>query len=296
MSHRYKSGKRSAKQDIPLAKEYLNIARNELKGARALYETGVYPSAVFSLQQSMEKGWKSFGFYFGIITEDDAKSRDIGHKGSRVCNKTIRIFQRMVSGLRQNMQKVRSLCNVRPSEEEQNSDFLKNLESGINQVSMELTQYASDENKYRNLSSEEMRESIMEISMMLTVIDKAEEILNNPTFSSEHYDQIRKNALETGLFAFHGIPQAEPLIIRMCNEFDDQKGEAVITPLLSLAILTQAHEQSTRYVIDGQSPQQTYTATHPLIQEFPTILQIAERTLDSLNEFYDALPSKEPSP
>lgn len=306
MSHRYKTGKRSAKQDIPLAREYLNIAKNELKGARALYDTGVYPGAVFSLQQSMEKGWKSFGFYFGIITEEDAKSRDVGHKGTRVCNKSIRLLQRIVSRLRQNMQSVRSLYNVRLSEAEQNSDFLNQLDSGINQTSIELTSFATDEEKYRNLSLREIREIIEEITIMLQVIDRAEKILNDPSFSSEHYDEIRKNAVETGLQTFHGIPQAGLLIQKLCSELNNEKikkiidamikGEAVVTPLLSLAILTQPHEQSTRYIIDGQSPQQIYTASHPLVHEFPAILQIAEKTLENLDAFYVALPQQEATP
>ncbi len=302
MTHRNNPGKRSVKPDIPLAKETLKIARDELKGAKALYDTGIYPMAVFSLQQSMEKGWKSFGFYYGIINEEDARSKDIGHKGSRVCNKSIRLLQRIVSRIRSNIQRMRNFYHIRFSEQESKGDILINLESNIAQLSTELTNFANDERKYRNLSSEEMNKTIQELTLILKAFEETEKILNSPNFSEEHYEKIKEGAFEIGQSIFRGLPQAEDALKKICFEsltnekikkiIDNTiKGVAVITPLLCLAVLTQAHEQSTRYIFDGQSPNQIYTASHPLIQKFPEILQIAEKTLENLESFYETLPS-----
>jgi hypothetical protein len=302
MSHRYKYEKRSAKPNIPLAQQTLIIAKDELKGAKALYDGGVYPMAIFSLQQSMEKGWKSFGFYYGIINEQDARSKEIGHKGSRVCNKTIRALQRIVSRLRSNVRIIRSNYNVVLTEQESKEDILQDFESNLHDISTELTQYSNDETKYRNLSVEEIDELIKELTSFIRAVGVVENILNNPSFTDQQYEQIKQGAFEMGKSVFRGFPQAEDVLKKVCFEeltnekikkiIDNTiKGISVITPLLSLAIITQAHEQSTRYIIDGQSPTDVYSSSHPLIQKFTEIYPLAETTLDGLGRFYDSLPS-----
>ena len=86
--------------------------------AKTLFETGLYPQAIFFLQQSIEKGWKSFGFYYGIIDEEDARSREISHKGSRVANKTLKVLRRFVLHLRFSIKQLRIILNI-PNEESQ---------------------------------------------------------------------------------------------------------------------------------------------------------------------------------
>lgn len=59
------------------AKIFLEIAKKDLKAANCLYKHKLYPQAVFYLQQSIEKTYKSFGILQGM-TLDELKKK-VGH-------------------------------------------------------------------------------------------------------------------------------------------------------------------------------------------------------------------------
>lgn len=77
------------------ALRFLAVAQLDLKAARCLYDNGYYPQAVFYLEQSVEKGLKSFAIFAGIITEQEAR-RPISHQTMKIYSKTTTGFKERI--------------------------------------------------------------------------------------------------------------------------------------------------------------------------------------------------------
>jgi len=303
-AHFRRSKRKSVKPDIQLAKDTLSIAQRELESAKAMYDKGFYPEAIFWLQQSIEKGWKSFGFYYGVIDEEDARSYEISHKGSRVANKTLKVLQRVVLRLRSNIKKLQYLFDITVEESPRKKDHLEQLQDSILEATSELNDYITNEDKYRNLSCEELTDLINNLNSLIEILEIVEEIIKKPILSEELYARVKQNVYEMGLSIFRGFPQIESILRKiifedLTNQLMEKllknllHGMIVVDPLLYLAIITQAHEQSTRYIIAGKSPTQIYTPSHPLVQKFPEIGAIATSTLENLKEFYQMIPPED---
>ncbi|MCJ7626277.1 MAG: HEPN domain-containing protein, partial [Anaerolineaceae bacterium] len=68
--------------------ELLKIAEKDLQASQVLYENGLYPQAVFSFQQSVEKANKAFALITNQATEKEL-TRNIGHIAIRIYLKPI---------------------------------------------------------------------------------------------------------------------------------------------------------------------------------------------------------------
>jgi len=77
MSEFVRSVSRSGPDDVALMKGHLRISRDDLAAAKVLYKKHLYSSAVYHLQQSVEKATKAFCIGTGLVSASEAKS--IGH-------------------------------------------------------------------------------------------------------------------------------------------------------------------------------------------------------------------------
>lgn len=312
MSHHRRSLKEIPKTNIPLAKDSLDTARSDLKSAKALYDSELYPTAIYHLQQSIEKGWKSFGFYYGIITEGQARSRDIiGHKGSKVCNRTITVLKKVISHMRSKVKTLKHICSTEQTEHSSaplQEDFLKELDGDIDTLVREVNNITANEEEIRKMPYDDMNDLIEFLTAFQKSLIFIEEMVNSPKFSEEYCEAIRQGAYRTWRPIFVGVPYADNILKKTLWEKLDNEtirkmmiaalhGMMVTVPLFQLAIITQVHEQTTRYRLDGISPTVIYTTTHPLIQLFPSIYSLTEETLTNLERLYDEMPpGKEVSP
>jgi hypothetical protein len=305
MSRHSRSLKEIPKTNIPLAQDSLKTARSDLKSAKALYDSECYPNAIYHLQQSLEKGWKSFGFYYGIITEGQARSRDIiGHKGSKVCTRTILAFKKVAGHMRA---QVKALKNARNTDQNNqlpevlDADHLKEFEDGIDVLLRELNNFAANEDKLRAMPYEEMKQLVDPLTDLQRSLDDIEQKLDNSQFRAELCEKIRQGAYRFWRPVVAGNPYAERILKKTVWEdlTDDMildmmkytiRGIAVSAPLFPLAVITQVHEQTTRYRMDGVAPESIYTASHPMIQLFPQIHTLSENTLINLERLYAELP------
>jgi len=86
-----------------LAKEFIDIARNDLKTAKALQKTKdreLNASMVYHIQQSVEKYSKAYALIFGAVSKRSMK--EIGHEPSKAFIKCLRNkdMNKVVSKLR----------------------------------------------------------------------------------------------------------------------------------------------------------------------------------------------------
>ncbi len=304
MSHRSRSLKEKPRTNIPLAQDSLNTARSDLKSAKALYNNECYPNAVYHLQQSLEKAWKSFGFFYGIITEGQARSKDIiGHKGSKVCTRTILTFKKVVRHMRM---QVKALKNVQTSYSAEQSalimdeDHLETLDDCADDLLREINNFASNEDNLRNMPYNEMKQLVDSLTDLQRMLDDFELKLDTQ-INEEFYEKVRERAYRIWRPLVVGNPYAELILKKTVWEDlkDDMirdmikctiHGIAVTAPLFRLAVITQVHEQTTRYRMDGLSPESIYTPAHPMIQLFPQILALSETALFNLKSLYVELP------
>lgn len=70
---------------------FLEIAKTDLKAAKCLYEQALYPQAVFSVQQAVEKMTKAFGSLSADMSLDIMK-KEVGHKPFNVFLYTLQQF------------------------------------------------------------------------------------------------------------------------------------------------------------------------------------------------------------
>jgi hypothetical protein len=65
---------------VELAISFAEIARQDLRASRILYQKELYPQAIFEFQQAVEKGIKSVGLVVGLVRPTrDELTHDIGH-------------------------------------------------------------------------------------------------------------------------------------------------------------------------------------------------------------------------
>jgi hypothetical protein len=75
----------------PLARDYIKFAEIDYQSARLLLENKIYPSAIFHLQQTIEKLAKAYALHLGLVKEEDlypkgkrkGRSGTVGHISPR---------------------------------------------------------------------------------------------------------------------------------------------------------------------------------------------------------------------
>ncbi len=150
----------------------LEIAKKDLEASKLLFSNGLYPHAVFYLQQAIEKAVKSFGIWYKIINEDEAK-KYIGHKAWKLYYKIFDEVLKMIPILEDYLNKLPELRNVR---------LIK--EFNLSQLKSILQDYEKQKEKYikkaSNLSYEELLNIINELNetRSLTILSNLKEKLN----------------------------------------------------------------------------------------------------------------------
>jgi len=309
MSQRSKSLKeKKPKSDTVLAQNSLKNARADLKSAKVLYESECYPNAIYHLQQSLEKSWKSFGFYYGIITEGMARSNDIiGHKGSKVCIRTIVAFKKVVGYTRREVKALKNLRETDTTDQTAvvlNEDLIIQFDHGVDELITGLNNFTANEDKIRGMPYDEMKKIIDPLMQLDSSLNETVQKLDDPQIKAEICEKIRDGSYKFWRPLVAGSPHADK-ILREClwEKLTDDvivhlmkctlRGVGVTGPLFPLAVITQVHEQTTRYGMDNHSPDEIYTATHPMIQLFPQIHAISETTLNNLERLYTIIPPDE---
>ncbi|MFA6363240.1 HEPN domain-containing protein [Methanoregula sp.] len=276
------------------ALRFLATAQQDLKAARCLHENGYYPQAVFYLEQSVEKGLKSYSITLGIIDESEAR-REISHKTLKIYEKSTKNFRQRVVTLQENLKKIPQLENFF-NQQVNFAEILGQRDHALDQIhtllkqdigSLRLTQ--EELNKHitslqdlhreaqrekskiqsRPITPSEFRKYKRSIVNMLRAaipndpekIKQANEELNRD-FTFETYEKIMKDAIT------RYVPPIE-----------------VFQSLLPLSIILQSHAVA-RYPAPDFVPLEFYTPDLPLIKSFSKLADITERVLNQVDEIY----------
>lgn len=296
MSKKNKIPKDPPQPDVPFAIATLEIAIQNLKASRCLYENSYYPEAVFFLQQGIEKGCKSFGFYYGKIRKSDVYNKSFQHKGIAVYDLTLKQLQLSVSDTRKKIVFVKQ-CQNNLSH---TSDFFDDIEKEIIESQRKLQFFSENSEKYYFISESELEDQIKKLNEIDNTLNEFDKTLEDTLKSYNISKTIKEKAtsiLET--IIDEKIRSTSDRYQQFIKSLDNEtiltiihfntQGLGAFGPLLNLAIISYPHENRSRYADQGL-PKEIYTEKLPLIRHFHEICDIGDRTLDRLRKMYDYLP------
>jgi len=272
------------------ALRFLAIAQQDLKVARCLHDNGYYSQAVFYLEQSVEKGLKSFAIFTGIINEQEAR-RPISHQ-------TMKIYSKTTTNLKDRIDTINSKIHSDPKLERM-FDGIVDSSRLSNQVNRTLgfIQYVSKEN-ISTISKDDkrLRNYLVSLRKLHQEYNDIQHITEQFTISESEFRSFKKNFLNMIKRYYEDQP----------DEYKEKKKEiddnltydfyvksmkdylALILPpmfiyssFFYLSRLLAPHALS-RYPEGAFDPLDFYRPELPLIQAFTQLEENTSRTLDIL--------------
>jgi len=288
-------------QNLPLARNTLDIARQNVNAAKCLYQNGYYPEAVFFLQQSVEKGIKAYGFYSGVIDEKFAR-KYISHQGSMFYSHAAHNYKKRFENMRDNFHLVNFVELVSRLNIPCFSEYFQKMDYVIEKID------DLNAKKGRILNPSEYLSEFTMIDKNQDAADSVNQILQNRETLQpfilqfrEQSKQEKKRLLHTLKFYIYDFRAR----FQLCGRFGEMVKETTddqvrqfftymyielysLSSLLGLAIITQGHEQASRYP-DSQTnftPLNYYSKDLQLIKDFPRLCEITEKNLELLGRLF----------
>jgi hypothetical protein len=281
-----------------------------IRASNKLYEEGYYPEAIFFLQQAMEKGCKSFGFFFGVIDKNEAwKKQAIGHTGTRVYDYTLEDFDKIleynIKGL-SFLQVMAAKYDIIESEPDINK--LQDFTNIFENVQNKLDELSNNPTRFSKASYKHLNDELNDTTRLMQQIETLECQFNN--LNNNDVVKLTQNALDQFIAPtrrrifvlertdlYHEALKADRKIKLIVEDLDDpnksktigrylMKELVAINPILQVAYITQPHESSTRYYFNGKSPDDRYCKDHTLVKLYPNLYTIGEKGLNNLNDLY----------
>lgn len=286
----------------------LFMAMEDLDASIILYYRGLYPQAVFSLQQAVEKLAKSMGFFLGIISEKESIKR--------IKHQPLKIVQVVTSKLAPYIQDVAIASDGFPEFRARLTAMgvdVREVSRAAKKVVHDVSTYLRTLENY-DLSNEELGRVVADVKDKIILMDRVIEKIENQEFQDAEYDVIRNQlvAMYIDGIATQDIPEpkktewlknmqdALPQVIpsrELLEEFvyyTMLMGEPVYT-LFQLARITAPHENRSRYPTakDDFDPLEYYTADCPLVKVLPDLHQFTRVAIERIDFLYDLASEQE---
>ena len=241
------------KMNLPAARAFLDCAKTDRKSCELLLEKGVYPHAVYHLQQSVEKTLKSYLFSIGAITMSELKT--MGHSTPEGFVKLLQnpIFSPFFEQIEQTA-----------------AGKVENSPEKITELRVSIQQNPS----FAFISAEQIKQFLGQKEKIEALMKTLDPMLNNPTIASESAEQLRTKL---------GIAE---LKAPKPYEISRKRGFALV-PLFYLALITFSHEQTTRYPIPDKIQPAQYVPELGLVSSMPVLLKELDEVLSSFTEMYN---------
>jgi hypothetical protein len=285
----------TGKTQIPQsARQFLSIAHQDLKAARCLYREGCYPQAVFYLEQSVEKGLKSYSIALCIIDEKEAW-REISHKTLKIYEKTTKNFRQRVVNVQENLKMVPNL-EAFFRQYVTFSEFIKQLDDTLDQIK---SLSKPNENSL-NLTNGELKKTIKTLDDFNREAKKEKTKTRSKCITPSEFRTSKKFIIDMLEAALANQPellrQKKEKLNRIFTLDTYEKSMKdillqTIPPMeifqsfFQLSIILQPHAVA-RYPKTDFNPLELYTSDLPLIKSFSKLADITERVLNQVNETF----------
>jgi len=282
------------KKSMDLTKTFLEIAKQDLKAAKCLYDRELYPQATFYLQQSTEKAAKSFAIMIGTISEDEVK--DIGHVSLKIHRKIINEEKKRTDKFEAVIKKIPELEEIKLI---RNIDLDKYYE-GLNESQQVIDYLLNEKESLVFLSEEEIMGFIEDIKKLESEHQKN---LHSFSLTTEKFDELKENITELiDILNEYNPNEAEKAREDLDNLNSNQVNEMLekLAPLLMdvfyvhislfyLSRITFPHAIVARYPNDNLNPLEIYNGDLPLIKLFEECIRVLGKTLNKIEDIYTNL-------
>jgi hypothetical protein len=288
------------KKNLRLADMTLRIAHQNLKASRILYANDFFPESVYLLQQSVEKGCKSFGYHYGLI--DEKAGRKISHEPTKIYSLTFSEFEKILNEVKSIDEQLRGLkfidnLNIPifshiDEKIQVASEMIKEvhtpqsplfIEDKISQFFLDLIQFQDAINKVHTLiEDEEFQDQIVE-EFKREIKEKQPEIISKIR-RKYRYDYWRCYRANQNFKKILALTKSE-----LIKNFKYLQYRVYISKsFLLLAAITQPNENSTRYAstLHSFNPLDYYSKNVCVVQNFSTLATICDDNLNALEKIF----------
>lgn len=287
-----------------VARELYKISKQDLIAAKVLYQAELYPEALFFLQQSVEKGYKSYHLFSEMGTSSEGmlrknlSIRDIGHVPTKITEKLASDLEERFTKIKKDLE---SLPNSNEIYEVTGVDYSELIRQS-SELKKKFSSLSSRQEISKKMRLHELDNLLGKLSPMLKMSNRGVRNIKNIIFDDAMKEEMKQNALKIiSPFLKYSPALASEEIDKINNLFgkDFVKLEPVLKIIMrnpiesgcinviysNLSIITQSHESSTRYPNIDNSPLSVYTSRHPLIRRFNALIRltgIAHRKFDGV--------------
>ena len=293
----------SDNQKISVAQNFLDVAKQDLTSSKILYRNSLFPQALFFLQQSVEKGYKSYHLLSEL--DNDKKDLKIGTLSTRKIGHTpTKITERIASKAEKRILSIKENIGLYPHPEEIyaviGTDFSR-LIRDLSESRKKYSQISKKSDMCKNINYNVLDELLSELFQLSRRSNETIRVIRNITFDESTKKRMKKEYEKLMIPIFQQIPgnsknqideftelfgdnfeQFEPTYKAFMEIFVESGYVNAIYAQLS--VITQAHENLTRYPEIDKSPLLIYSQRHPIIRRFNTITwftSIAHRKMDN---------------
>jgi hypothetical protein len=245
---------------------WADIAKDDLKVSKFLYDNGQYRYSIYTLQQAIEKSIKSYDFFLqlnGTVTEKTL--RTMSHHGAH------QYLNDMVT----------------KGENGNRDDMPKHIDNFFSQLEkMSKKRHPTD------ITNDEY-ETVIEMLMLLPKTQSQKNKIISYTCEVRLMaNRLLKNFQMLADIKYHDCPD----IINNVNDpnFVSEFTEAFvnmntrITHLIHMSAITQSHVESTRYYdfVMETSPLEFYTVDNLIVKDYPILFDSANSSINALVRFF----------
>lgn len=282
------------------------IAKQDLKAAKCLFDKGLYPQAVFYLQQSVEKANKSWAIMCNVIKEEEVKA--IGHDPFKVY---VKILKEQKDKLELLIERIKKFPKLQETKLLKNFDFEKHYKRAADALTNVEKYYKVKGESLRDIKflGEEFeeilytnKEDIISIIEELDSLKLQDYYPDDVKISKKEFTEIKRAIIEIlDVFYYLNPKKVEKLREEVEELFTTNLLEEAIKVFRSipmrdiihvsqslyyLSLLMLPHSIVTRYPDNDYNPLTIYNKNLPLIQLFGDMVNIVEKTLFKLGNLF----------
>ena len=286
--------------NFSLADVTLENAIEDLKVSRLLFRYKHYARSFFHLQQCIEKSVKSYGYYFKLFDEDIARKRKyIGHNTIQAYPISLEQYQKIAKFLKSEQNN-----NVELKMLFEEIPFFTEIEKNVNIALDNFKEWYQSVDS--NHSAEQLAGYLKILQTRSSEADSVLKFLKNKKYSKEIKNYMCEESKNTAIdqLQFQCRKMHKPFLpirkkIDECFEsFTQKRSDNLLLfffyqsysmeSLLYLALITQSHEQTTRYPNFKISfnPLSFYDANNLLVINFRQLSGYANSSVQYLKKMY----------
>lgn len=253
---------------ISETKGFIEAAEYDLKSSKILYNSKIYPTAIYHLQQAVEKYVKAYMINFFVLNIKEI--RDVGHDSPKAFLKLLNKFK--------------NIFNLSISIAEKAYLF----DSKIQKISMENIHNL--ENSIKNNKEQVAKMNSAEIENMISLAYNILESQKNQetmraklieslgAFRKELEKEIEESGKEEKWLS-EAIAVVDKMVTNSDNTFENYSKYSNISALYIISILTYPHASFARYS-NKILPPHKYDETLGIVQCFSKIVELLEKILE----------------